>query len=258
MAMIDDKSAGTFDVRTNIPTDSGEYLIPSSLTIALVATVAIAGWLGRSTAGKVQTMLASALIAALSRVVPIYSSPLVLVPVYILLSVVVPGAITSVSTFIGQLSGVKTSRSKIEIFVSAIIWHVLGALVANYICDAYLPPALNLHEIPFVSKKAIAQEFFFSVFVGFVGSKNIQFVPFVLLAGWLATAGPDMAHLSSAISLSAYGLDGGRLVARLLWQTIGSLLGATWITNFADYDKIDFNPIVSVTRTTDGKRIRGE
>jgi len=256
IAMIDEHVTDAFPLRSpGLPNDPAVYQIVTAFAVLLVLSRVVLQ--SPKLRGQVQTFLGSGLIASLSRVIPIYSSsPLILVPVMMVLSRLFPGAVTSITTFMPQLVEMKrlSNSQKFNAFCSVMVWHVSGALLANYLSDMYLPASLNSLEIPYVPKRAIAQEFFFSVVIGLVGTS----VPSVALAaGWLASGGScDLAHLSSSISFGAQGLNDGRLLARIIWQVAGSLLGATWITSFADSEKIDFNPIVSVTRTTDGKRVR--
>jgi hypothetical protein len=161
------------------------------------------------------------------------------------------------SSFIPQLSSVKNlpKRMKFGIYVEVFILHATGALVAGYLSSCMFPSTVA-GDSPFVSRRAIAQEFFFSALVGFVSTNRPALTPLVITAGYLATTGNDMVHLCSAISLGSSALGEGRLIARLLWQTVGSLFGSTLMSWFVDYDKIDFDPMTSVTRTTDGKTIR--
>ena len=254
VAMIDDQVTTSFPLRSaTVPNDFALYHIPITLAIMLVLSKKLL----KVMQGQIQTALASGLLASLSRIVPIYSSsPLILVPVLMVISRAFPGAITSITTFLPKLTSMTsmTGSQKFRAFCSVMVWHIGGALIANYACDYFLPSDINVDEIPYVPKRAIAQEFFFSVLIGLVGN-TVPSIAFA--AGWLASGGSgDLAHLSSSISFGSFKLDEGRLLARIIWQIAGSLLGATWITSFADSEKIDFNPLISVTRTTDGKRVR--
>jgi hypothetical protein len=254
ISMIDESVTPSFPSFT-LSKNLDDYRIVIGFLVLLVLSQIVTTNL--KTRGGIQTACATGLVASLSRLVPIYSSsPLILLPVIMVLSRLFPGAVVSISTFVPELVGIKTmtNSQKFRACLSVMIWHLAGALIANYLCDMYLCARFNEHEIAYVPKRGIAQEFFFSLVLGLVGNT----VPGVVFAaGWLASGNSgDLAHLSSAISLGARGLSDGRLLARLIWQTAGSLLGATWIKGFVDSDQVDFNPLVSVTRTTDGKRIR--
>lgn len=237
-----------------IPADPAVCSLVSAFVIGLVCSSFVTA---KAFRGKLQTVLASGLIAAFSRVLPFSSLPVLMMPILATISSLFPGAVFSVSSFIPQLSSVKDlpNRLKFGIFVEVFILHAIGALLAGYL-SSYMFPSTVAADSPFVSRRAIAQEFFFSALVGFVSTRRPGLAPLVMTAGYLATTGNDMVHLCSAISLGSSGLGEGRLIARLLWQTIGSLLGSTLVTWFVDNDKIDFDPMTSVTRTTDGKTIR--
>ena len=200
--------------------------------------------------GRISTLLGSALVAAVSRVVPFYQSPLAVVPVFAVISNMFPGVVISISEFVPQLVLTNAPRiTKIKIFLSVVALHAAGALIAGNLIP-------NFYDAPeFVSRKAIAQEAFFSIVLAFIVTKRSDIAPLVYLAGFLGTVGPDMVHISSSISFGAHALGNGRLLARLIWQTVGALIGAGLVAPLVDSERIDFDPITSVTRTTDGRVI---
>ena len=252
-AMIDDSRAGSSVAEASLPTDPALYRVASAFGIVLLASQLIDRKIPMSAVrGRVQTFLGSGLVAAVSRVVPFYSLPFVMVPVVASVSHLLPGCVTSVSTFIPQIARVRgPMKYKLHVFASVAVWHVAGALLSGYLSDYVLD--LPSTTPPFVSKKTIGQEFIFSALIGFIGTQGSRLTHVVMLAAWLATAGADAVHLSSSISFGADALSDGRLLARLIWQIAGSLVGATLVSAFADSDKIDFDPITSVTRSTDGR-----
>jgi hypothetical protein len=204
--------------------------------------------------GRIHTVLGSALLATTSRLVNIYNgeAPLLLVPVIAIVGKIAPGAVTSIVEFIPVLvKGSESKLVKVRIFITVSALHALGALLANL----YLSP--SLYECPeYVSRRTIAQEMFFSTVMGFMVTARPASSPIVYLSAFIATAGSDIVHLSSSISFGAEALGNGRLLARIIWQTIGALVGACLVGPLADSEKIDFDPITSVTRTTDGQVIR--
>lgn len=253
--LADVKIANAISFSTaEIPSDPAVYILVSAFAIMLVCSSFVTA---KALRGKLQTVLASGLIAAFSRVLQFSSLPVVMVPILATIASLFPGAVYSMSSFIPQLSSVKDlpKRMKFVIYVEVFILHATGALVAGYLSSSMLPSTVA-GDSPFVSRRAIAQEFFFSALVGFVSSSRPGLTPLVITAGYLATTGEDMVHLCSAISLGSSALGESRLIARLLWQTVGSLFGSTLMSWFVDYDKIDFDPMTSVTRTTEGKTIR--
>ena len=202
--------------------------------------------------GRAQTFLASGFIACLSRSVALYSSPIVLVPVLAVIYQLFPGAVTSITGFIPQMVSFQALKmTKLNIFLSVMVWHVAGSLVGNYLS----PQIPNMYSPEYVSQRGIAQEMFFSVMVSFISAAKPSLAWLVYLSAWLGTAGPDMVHLSSSISLGAEHFSNGRLIARLIWQTAGSFVGAGLLAPLADSDRIDFDPITQTLRTTDGKKI---
>lgn len=247
VAMIADAQVGRFELPAALsPAEPWQLLL--ALSIALFCTQFAP--LGSRTNGLVQTFFASAIVAAASRSISLYTSPLVLVPVLALLGHLFPNACTSVAVLLTQLACGKLPKKFLPLCTIATV-HATGALLARSWSPDIFP------EIPYVSRKAIAQEFFFSTLIGFCAVKNsTRLIPLLLLGAWLATVGPDMVHLSSAISFGAIGLDGGRLLARLIWQTAGSLFGATLVSSFADKNKIDFDWITTNQRRTDGSVIK--
>ena len=233
-----------------LPTDPSQYRIVSAFAIGLIASTLITP---PSWKGKIQTMFASGLIASFSRVVPLYSTPVIVVPLVVVLSSLFPCCVTSISAFVPLLVQVQASgRSKLRMLSSGLFWHAAGALLAGHLSDTL---ACDFFILPYVSTKAIAQEFFFACIVSFVAVKKPNMALLVTTSAFLSTAGMDLPHVSSSISLGADGLSNGRLAARLIWQTMGALIGSTLLTKFADSSKIDFDQITSVTRTTDGKII---
>ena len=193
--------------------------------------------------GKIQTIMASALIASATRIL----SPLMLVLLFAVGSELFPAAVTGVTTFIPQLVRIDMSlRSRLRAAITVIGFHVTGALIGVYISAHVLGSAASISP-DFLSHQGIAHEFFFSAFIGMVASASPRLGPVVALAGCLATGGS--AQLISAVSL------GNGQIARVVWQTMGSLTGATLLTQLLDSDKVDFDPITSVTRTTDGRKL---
>ena len=247
--MIDEMSSG-FNIDFSVVVH-----IDYSVVILFTLTLVLSKLVDKSNPtseirGKIQTLLASGLVAAVSRVIPLYSSPLVLVPVVAILGKVFIGAVVSINWFMAQLSRVDLSAgNKVKVLVSVMVCHIVGALLAGYLSDYILGQS---DSIPFVSKKALAQEFFFSVMVGFIGTKSSKLVPLVFLAGWLATVGPDMVHISSSVSFGADQIGEGKLMARIIWQFAGSFVGSFIISKFVDSERIDFDSILNVVRTTEG------
>ena len=227
------------------------YAVPLASLVGLVGCSAI--FKQSSIRGKIQTVCGSCLVASISRVIPFTSVSFLMVPFIAIIASVFPESVIGITTFIPQLLKTNAPKSTLlSIFLNVMMYHALGALVAGY-----ASPELFIEDEPsFVSRRGIAQEFFFSMLVAFVSTRRPGIVPIIMGAAYLATSGPDVVHLSSAISLGAYGLSNGRLVARIIWQTMGALVGSTLVTSFVDSDKIDFDPLTSVTRTTCGQTIR--
>jgi hypothetical protein len=251
VAMIDSSATISFNDKVR-PVESRDLSLILGLVVVMLSSALVK--LTRKTRGQITTVLGSALIAAISRVIPIYSSPLSIVPVIAVVNSMFPEAVTSIATFIPQLMADKTSSKsfKVRVFLSVVVLHALGALAAGYASP-------SLYEAPeYVSRKAIAQELFYSTILSFIVPKRPSHAPLVYLAAYLGTAGHDMVHLSSSISFGAEGLGNGRLLARLIWQSVGGLIGSCLLAHLADSDKIDFDPITSVTRTTDGRVIAAE
>jgi hypothetical protein len=247
IAMIDRKSSGATITASHADISDAMKTI-TAFTLVLVGTNFVK--LTPKWRGRISTVIGSGIIAAVSRVIPFYNSPLAVVPVIALVCKLFPGAVVSISEFIPQLVNAPGSKiAKLKIFVSVGFLHACGALVAGY-----FSPSMN--QAPeFVSRKAIAQELFFSTILAFVVTRRPNMAPLVYLASFLATVGSDMVHMCSSISLGAEALGNGRLIARLLWQSVGALIGASLLAPLVDSERIDFDPITSVTRTTDGRVI---
>ncbi len=227
----------------------GNYTPALSFGFLLLSTRFLHSFVSKPNLGRVQTLLASGLIASVSRCIPLYSSPLLMVPVLMVTRQIAPGAVTGITEFIPQLVAFEASKlHKLRIFVSVLLWHAAGALLAAYYSVE------NVFDMPeYVSPRAIGQELFFGTMLSFVASRRPELSSLVYLSGWLGTTGTDTVHLSSSISLGAEFYSNGRLAARLIWQSIGGLIGAGVLGPLADSDRIDFDPITSVTRTTDGR-----
>jgi hypothetical protein len=137
--------------------------------------------------------------------------------------------------------------------LTVMFWHFSGALSGGILSNTI---DVGNFDFPYVSKQAIAHEFFFACVCAFVVTRKPNLAVLVFTAAFLETAGTDMVHISSSISLGANQLSNGRLAARLIWQTAGALLGSTLMANFTDSETINFDAMTSVTRTTEGKLIR--
>ena len=242
--------------RSETPTlqDADHYYPVAAWAAILLASRLLAYMhVSKTVIGRAQTFLASGLIACLSRTVALYSSPIVLVPVLAITYQMFPGAVTSITGFVSQMVSFQAPKlTKLNIFFSVIVWHVAGSLVGNYLA----PQIPNMYNPEYVTQRAIAQEMFFSVLLAFICATRPGLGWLVYLSAWLGTAGPDMVHLSSSISLGAPHFSNGRLIARLIWQTAGSLVGAGLLAPLTDSEKIDFDPITETLRTTDGKKIK--
>ena len=247
VAMIDNGPSRSLPVLPN--TDSPKLELVIGLCVALITTALLK--LSRRTRGQVTTVLGSALVAAVSRVVPIHSAPLTMVPVIAVIASACPEAVVSINTFLPQIIADKSSSRlfKLKALGTVLTLHAFGALIARSLSSD------TFEEPEFVSRKAIAQEVFFSTILAFIVSRRPSLGPLVYLAAYLGTAGFDMVHLSSSISFGAHGINQGRLLARVIWQTAGAAIGSRLLAPLADADRIDFDPITSVTRTTDGRVI---
>jgi hypothetical protein len=251
-AMISNSSEEKrFQIPLNIFENSQLYAVPISSLVGLVGCAALSK--KSSIRGKLATVCGSCFIASISRVIPFNSVSILMVPFFSIISSLFPEAVVGITTFTPQLVQMTAPKSrKISMFINVMLYHAIGSLVAGY-----ASPVLFSEELaPYGSRRAIAQEFFFSMLVGFVSTRRPGVVPIIMGAAYLATNGQDVVHLLSAISLGSYGLSNGRLLARIIWQMVGSLVGSTLVSSFLDSEEIDFDPITSVTRTTCGQTIR--
>lgn len=244
VAMIDEHGSGIEFGR--LPSWTEEYRSLVVFIVMLVSCRLVSSVLWR---GRLETFFASAVVATVSRIIPLYASPLLLVPTVAIIHEIAPMAMVSINTFIPRLAG--THAGKFRAFCAVVVWHAAGALAAKYSWESIQVPANEY--LPYVSKTAIAQELFFSVLVSFLATRRPRLVPLLMLGVWLVTVGADMPHLSSSVSFGADSLSDGRLIARILWQTIGALVGTFLVAPFADSVKINFDSLVTKTRTTDGK-----
>jgi hypothetical protein len=244
VAMIDEHGSGIEFGR--LPSWTDEYRSLVAFIVMLVSCRLVSSVLWR---GRLETFFASAVVATVSRIIPLYASPLLLVPTVAIIHETSPMAMMSINTFIPRLG----HAGKFRAFCAVMVWHAAGALAAKYSWESLQVPGKEY--LPYVSKTAIAQELFFSVLVSFVAACRPRLVPLLMLGVWLMTVGADMPHLSSAVSIGADSFSDGRLIARILWQTIGALVGTFLVAPFADSVRINFDSLVTKTRTTDGKVI---
>ena len=212
------------------------FLNADSVILSLISILVVARYF--DVHGAIQTIIGSAVIAVISRA---YSFYIVLSGIAIL-SRWSPKAITCITMFLPQVA--KTGIS-LKSFCMVVVAHALGPLLVG----ALLPATL---DVEYVSKLAIAQEFFFSVLLGLVASDQYAWLG-VVMGAWMAT--DSSVHLCSSISFGASGLNNGRLLARIIWQSAGSLIGSTLVNAFVHAKSIDFSHLTDVIRTTDGKRI---
>ena len=244
-AMLSDKpvSVDALKYSTYVPMSGPTFVVIILLCIGMYVLPKIVSskwWIGLG-----QTFGCSAVLAIISRNIPLYSAPLTLIPVMGIIRQVFPLAVTSSAEFIPLL---QTEGWRFSSACTVVGVHCIGPILIHF----YLLESSDT-DPSFVSTQTIGQEFFYSMLIGFVSTKKSPIG--IFLGAWLATAGANMVHLCSAISLGANGLDNGRLLARLIWQSVGSLVGATLVKQFVNSNKIDFDEITDIQRTTDGKRI---